>query len=230
MSVLGRTPSLRASSDAVAGPSFRSAPTSRSTSRSSSPGAATASTSAIRPVVTVPVLSSTTVSIVRVDSRISGPLIRMPSCAPRPVPTITAPTADLTWAVGDDIDFAGSATDAEDGDLTAADLTWSLIVHHCETGGGCHEHGIEQQVGVDQGTFVAPDHEYPSHLEIRLTATDSAGGSATTSVELQPKTVDQTQPTDLQKQQPDSGTGTTSLPAQPVKPEQLQSGNSTTQP
>jgi hypothetical protein len=42
------------------------------------------------PVVTVPVLSTTTVSTRRVDSSTSGPLIRMPSCAPRPVPTISA--------------------------------------------------------------------------------------------------------------------------------------------
>ena len=46
--------------------------------------------SAIRPVVTVPVLSSTIVSIRRVRSSASGPLIRMPSSAPRPVPTISA--------------------------------------------------------------------------------------------------------------------------------------------
>ena len=41
-------------------------------------------------VVTVPVLSSTTVSIRRVDSSTSGPRIRMPSWAPRPVPTRSA--------------------------------------------------------------------------------------------------------------------------------------------
>ncbi len=45
---------------------------------------------AITPVVTVPVLSSTTVSTDRVDSSASGPLIRIPSWAPRPVPTINA--------------------------------------------------------------------------------------------------------------------------------------------
>ena len=38
----------------------------------------------------VPVLSSTIVVTWRVCSRISGPLIRIPSCAPRPVPTISA--------------------------------------------------------------------------------------------------------------------------------------------
>ena len=50
----------------------------------------TTSTRLMRPVVTVPVLSSTIVSTVRVDSRISGPLISSPSCAPRPVPTSSA--------------------------------------------------------------------------------------------------------------------------------------------
>ncbi len=44
----------------------------------------------MRPVVTVPVLSSTIVSTRRVDSSTSGPLMRMPSWAPRPVPTSSA--------------------------------------------------------------------------------------------------------------------------------------------
>ena len=63
------------------------APASRSSSVSCTPGAAATPASVIRPAVIVPVLSSTTVSTRRVLSRISGPLIRMPSCAPRPVPT-----------------------------------------------------------------------------------------------------------------------------------------------
>ena len=54
------------------------------------PAAGTTSSRVIRPVVTVPVLSSTTVSTRRVFSSTSGPLIRMPSWAPRPVPTIRA--------------------------------------------------------------------------------------------------------------------------------------------
>ena len=63
------------------------APASRSSSPASTPGAAATSARLIRPVVMVPVLSSTIVSTARVDSSTSGPLIRMPSCAPRPVPT-----------------------------------------------------------------------------------------------------------------------------------------------
>ena len=42
------------------------------------------------PAVMVPVLSSTTVSMRRVCSSTCGPRIRMPSCAPRPVPTSSA--------------------------------------------------------------------------------------------------------------------------------------------
>ena len=48
------------------------------------------STSSMRPSVTVPVLSRTIVPILRVSSSTSGPLMRMPSCAPRPVPTMSA--------------------------------------------------------------------------------------------------------------------------------------------
>ena len=51
---------------------------------------ATTSVSAMRPVVTVPVLSRTIVSTRRVDSSTSGPLMSRPSCAPRPVPTSSA--------------------------------------------------------------------------------------------------------------------------------------------
>ena len=66
------------------------APARRSASAGSVPSTVTTSTSAMRPVVTVPVLSKTMVSIWRVDSRTSGPLMRIPSWAPRPVPTRSA--------------------------------------------------------------------------------------------------------------------------------------------
>ena len=66
------------------------APARRRTSARVAPFSGTTSASCIFPSVTVPVLSSTTVVIRRVCSRISGPLIRIPSCAPRPVPTISA--------------------------------------------------------------------------------------------------------------------------------------------
>jgi len=116
-----------------------------------------------------------------------------------PTPVIDAPQASLTWAVGDTINFSGRATDAQDGTLPASALTWELVIHHCTT--GCHTHLQETRTGVASGSFVAPDHDYPSSLEIRLTARDSAGLTATRSVTLQPRTVNltfQSNPTSLQ--------------------------------
>jgi glucose/arabinose dehydrogenase len=102
-----------------------------------------------------------------------------------PVPVIDAPSSSLTWAVGDTIQPSGHATDEEDGTLTGSKLAWDLVLLHCPS--DCHEHFVEEATGTDP-EFTAPDHEYPAKIEIRLTATDSQGASATTSVELQPKT------------------------------------------
>jgi glucose/arabinose dehydrogenase/PKD repeat protein len=104
-----------------------------------------------------------------------------------PVPIIDSPAASLTWKVGDDITFAGQATDAQDGTEPASRLTWTLVMEHCPS--NCHSHTIETFPGVAGGSFDAPDHEYPSHLELTLTATDANGASASTTVELQPRTV-----------------------------------------
>jgi glucose/arabinose dehydrogenase len=116
-----------------------------------------------------------------------------------PTPVIDTPTSSLTWAVGDTISFSGHATDAQDGTLPASALTWELIINHCTT--GCHTHLVETRAGVASGSFAAPGHDYPSSLEIRLTARDSGGLTRTASVTLQPKTVNltfQSNPTGLQ--------------------------------
>jgi uncharacterized repeat protein (TIGR01451 family) len=59
-------------------------------------------------------------------------------------------------------------------------------MHHCPS--TCHTHLVQEFTG-STGSFNAPDHEYPSHLELRLTATDSSGLSTSTSVQLDPRTV-----------------------------------------
>ncbi len=106
-----------------------------------------------------------------------------------PTPTINSPVAGTTWGVGQSIAFTGSATDAEDGPLPGSALDWQLIMHHCTSPGNCHEHSIQTYENTAGGTFAAPDHEYPSHLELKLTATDSHGNPATTSRQLDPRTV-----------------------------------------
>ncbi|WP_283136775.1 LamG-like jellyroll fold domain-containing protein [Rhizohabitans arisaemae] len=108
-----------------------------------------------------------------------------------PVATISSPGPSATWRVGESIAFSGSATDPEDGTLPGSSLSWRLILHHCPTGTGCHQHEVTTYTGAS-GTFAAPDHEYPSWLELRLTARDSSGQSATARVELQPRTTDLT--------------------------------------
>ena len=107
-----------------------------------------------------------------------------------PVPTITRPLSSQKWAVGDPIAFRGSATDAQDGTLPASALSWSVLLHHCPS--NCHVHHIKDFAGVSSGSFNAPDHDYPSYLELRLTATDAGGLKRSQSVRLDPKTVDLT--------------------------------------
>jgi hypothetical protein len=116
-----------------------------------------------------------------------------------PTPKIDSPAATQTWKVGDVIPFSGSASDSEDGSLPASALSWRLILHHCPD--TCHIHVIQTYDGVSSGSFTAPDHEYPSYLELQLTATDSGALQGTTSVLLNPQTVSlsfATSPTGLQ--------------------------------
>lgn len=107
-----------------------------------------------------------------------------------PVPQIAEPLADLEWKVGQKIDFAGSASDPQDGVLPDEDLHWRVRLHHCRDIGDCHAHPLQVLPSLEEGSFTAPDHEYPAYLEIILTATDSKGLSAVDTVEIQPRTVD----------------------------------------
>jgi len=106
-----------------------------------------------------------------------------------PVPAITTPLSSVTWAVGDAVNFSGTASDAEDGaSLPAGDFAWELIIHHCPS--NCHTHSLATWNGVTFGSFSAPDHEYPSYLELKLTVTDSGGLSTSASVDIYPRTAD----------------------------------------
>ncbi|GIG29048.1 hypothetical protein Cma02nite_16480 [Cellulomonas marina] len=103
-----------------------------------------------------------------------------------PVPTVTTPSATSTWQVGQTVTFSGGARDPEQGALPASALRWELVLQHCPD--ACHAHPVQSWTGTASGSFVAPDHEYPAHLELRLTATDAAGNAATTVRRLEPRT------------------------------------------
>ena len=105
-----------------------------------------------------------------------------------PVPVIDTPATSLHWKVNDEIAFSGHAMDTQDGAIPDSGLTWSLTLQHCPS--TCHPHFLTTLPGVASGTFDAPDHEYPSYLELTLTATDSNGMQASFTERLDPQTVD----------------------------------------
>src|SRR4051812_7565332 len=94
---------------------------------------------------------------------------------------IDSPAPGTTWSVGDAIAFSGAGPS----------LQWGLDIPHCSRAepAACHVHRVQDFSGAS-GSFVAPDHEYPSYLELTATATDANGLTATTSVRLNPKTAD----------------------------------------
>lgn len=107
-----------------------------------------------------------------------------------PTAGIAAPLPSLTFRVGDTIGFSGTGTDPEDGTLPASAFTWTLTQQHCPS--NCHTHFIQTFTGVKSGSFVAPDHGYPSHLDLTLTVQDAQGATDTKTVSIYPRTVNLT--------------------------------------
>ncbi|MGZ5321476.1 MAG: hypothetical protein ACXWFN_08465, partial [Solirubrobacterales bacterium] len=60
-------------------------------------------------------------------------------------------------------------------------------LNHCPS--NCHEHVIVEPEGSADGSFAAPDHEYPSSLTFRLEVTDEDGLSDSDEVTIDPRTV-----------------------------------------
>lgn len=94
-----------------------------------------------------------------------------------PTAFISAPPTSYTWQVGEALTYVGGATDPEEGTLPPSDLKWEVILFHCNVlaPSDCHEHFVQTVEDVGTGVFVAVDHEYPSYIEFRLTATDAGG-------------------------------------------------------
>ncbi len=104
-----------------------------------------------------------------------------------PTVRISSPSPSLRWSVGDVITVAADAVDPEDGPLGPEALRWETTIEHCPTPATCHTHPFEEWTGRS-GTLVAPDHEYPSHLALRVTATDGGGQTGSVRVALWPRT------------------------------------------
>jgi glucose/arabinose dehydrogenase len=108
-----------------------------------------------------------------------------------PQPKIDSPSASLTWGVGDEIHLKGSAVDSK-GDPMVEPLSyyWSTRLLHCPTGpSNCHSHPLQIFAGVREGEFTAPEHDYPSYLEITLRVADDRGLTASKTIKLEPRAV-----------------------------------------
>jgi glucose/arabinose dehydrogenase/PKD repeat protein len=120
-----------------------------------------------------------------------------------PEPTISSPTQNQLFKVGEKIVLRGSATDPQDGQLADGALSWQVVQHHA----GDHTHPFLPPTPGNDIEIVAPAPEdihstdpEGNYLEVRLTATDSKGLSRTVTQKLAPNTVDvvfQSQPAGL---------------------------------
>jgi glucose/arabinose dehydrogenase len=120
------------------------------------------------------------------ESNVSDPIAIHAGNTP-PTATIATPASSLRWSAGDTVVFSGSGTDFQDGTLDETNMHWDLNVQHCPS--DCHTHYVRSWSGKPGDSFSAPDHQYPSHLELTLTVTDSGGLTDTETVSLDPNTV-----------------------------------------
>jgi glucose/arabinose dehydrogenase len=105
-----------------------------------------------------------------------------------PVPTIAKPVEGTQWGVGDEIKLQGSGKNSKGESLEPLFLSWGTRVLHCPNPSEpskCHSHPLQDFPGVLSATLIAPEHDYPSYIEITLTASDKRGLSASTTVKLE---------------------------------------------
>jgi hypothetical protein len=144
----------------------------------------------VNPTFTYPVrgMANVRLRVTDADGRTDSTLLSIRIAGP-PTAGISLPDAGATWAVGDTIEFAGGARDSFGFPLAPSGLSWRVTLEHCDRAGGkCHSHVLQTLTG-DHGSVVAPDHGYPSYIQLQLTATDDFGLTTTVTRRLDPKTV-----------------------------------------
>jgi glucose/arabinose dehydrogenase len=105
-----------------------------------------------------------------------------------PVPTISSPLASYLWGVGDKVHLSGSAKNSKGESVEPLFLYWSTRMLHCPTGPlDCHAHPLQVFPGVLSADLIAPEHDYPSYIEITLSASDKRGLLASKTLKLAPR-------------------------------------------
>jgi glucose/arabinose dehydrogenase len=107
----------------------------------------------------------------------------------RPSPNITLPVAGTKYQAGQTLHFAGTATDKEDGNLSASAFTWWIDFQH-----DIHNHpGLSPTSGSQSGSFTIPKFgEISANVWYRvyLKVVDSQGLSTTIYRDVFPEKVD----------------------------------------
>ena len=105
-----------------------------------------------------------------------------------PTGTISQPAAGTLYSGGTVINYAGTATDPEDGTLPASAFTWQVDFHH-----DTHVHPfIPATTGAQSGSFTIPTIGETSAnvwYRIYLTVRDSGGLTHTTQRDISPRKV-----------------------------------------
>lgn len=110
-----------------------------------------------------------------------------------PVPTITKPAAGFQWGVGDEIRLGGDAIDANGNPIVIPlPYYWVTRMAHCPDPANptaCHVHPLQTFSGIRSPEFAAPQHDYPTYIEVILRVSDKRGLSGTASMKINPRTV-----------------------------------------
>lgn len=107
--------------------------------------------------------------------------------APNTTPTVVleSPAAGLTFAGGDEIVVRLSATDEEDGPVSAERLAWWSDLHH-----SVHTHPFVPRTAGTGGTVTVPRVGHPEtdvFYRVYASATDAAGAADTVWVDIAPR-------------------------------------------
>ncbi len=106
-----------------------------------------------------------------------------------PVVTISSPADGAKVKPNDPVNFVGSATDAQDGQLPSSALSWIVGIKHCADVAltDCHYHPLQDTIGAT-GSFIYPDHGPNEiyYVELSLKATDSSGVFTTKTINIYP--------------------------------------------
>ena len=128
-------------------------------------------------VVTFPV----TLTVKNTNNKTSTASVKITVGSKPPNPIISMPPEGTEYMPGQTVFFQGSATDPDDGTLSANALSWNVLLHH-----NTHVHTGIYTNGA-QGSFVVQNHGAIGtfYYEIILRATDSSGLTASTNVNIQ---------------------------------------------